>query len=49
MAPKVAEYKRKEQEAIGSDSYYEEDPDSDGPIGKGYDEDSEIDLTEFTE
>jgi hypothetical protein len=52
MAPKVAEFKRKEREEAemyydeDSDSYYNED---EGHIGKGYDEDSDIDLTEFTE
>ena len=51
MAPKVAEFKKLEKEAVDSDSYYAQSygEESDGPIGHGYDEDSEIDLTEFTE
>lgn len=54
MATKVAEFKKKERE--DAEQYYDEDSDSyynesgsEGRIGKGYDEDSEIDLTEFTE
>jgi hypothetical protein len=52
MAPKVAEFKKKER--ADADEYYDEDSDSyynesEGKIGKGYDEDSDIDLTEFTE
>lgn len=53
MAPKVKEFKKKEREE--ADEYYDEDSDSyyneedDEKIGKGYDEDSDIDLTEFTE
>lgn len=49
MAPKVAEFKKKERE-----EYYDEDSDSyynevDEQIGHGYDEDSDIDLTDITE
>ena len=52
MAPKVAEFKKKEKE--DADEYYQEDSDSyyneeEEKIGHGYDEDSDIDLTEFTE
>ena len=52
MAPKVAEFKKKEKEE--AEEYYEEDSDSyynedNEKIGHGYDEDSDIDLTEFTE
>ena len=52
MAPKVVEFKKKEKEE--AEMYYDEDTDSyynesEGHIGKGYDEDSDIDLTEFTE
>ena len=54
MAAKVVDFKKKERE--NAEQYYDEDSDSyynesgsEGKIGKGYDEDSEIDLTEFTE
>ena len=39
----------KDPNALAEDSYYDEEDDLEGHIGKGYDSDSAVDLTEFTE
>jgi len=38
-----------ESEYDEEDAYYEEDDENEAEIGKGFDDDDEIDLTEFTE